>query len=129
MNITDKCGSDRHYGPRGLLGYFLAWAMAVLGLGIGVPIGLIVLAVGVCVALPDDWHFGTLPMLGLIIIDAFPCGWVLSGLGCWAFGSRWSRNHRTHILLGRPLEYWGLIIVGLGLLIVAMVSFGGVEIR
>jgi hypothetical protein len=129
MNTNDPCQSGRLHSAKHLVAQFFAWGIVVLTLGVGVPLAAIIVAFAVCATLPEDWQFGSLPMVGLMIIEAFPFGWVLSGLGCWVFGNHRSRNHTTYTLLGRPLECWGLITVALGVLIVGTISFAGVELR
>ena len=129
MENSIQFQSDSPNGSRDSLRQFVARITVLLTLCVGVPIAVIVVATIVCVALPDEWQFGSVFMVGLIIIDAFPCGWCFSGLGCWVLGRRWTRNQSTYRFLDGPLENWGLIMVGLGLLFVGAISILAVEIR
>ena len=126
---SKPCQGRPQYRFRGLLVRIFAWIMGLLGVGVGVPVTLIFLAVAVCAALPDECQGGSLPMFGLILLEGFPCGWILSGLGCWILGRRLSRDHRAFRVLHLPLEYWGLILVGLGLLSVGVLPILVPEIR
>jgi hypothetical protein len=122
MNISDPCMGDRTGGTEHRMPQLLAQAFVVFTLAVGVPFGVLILALAVTATLPVDWQFGSIPMVGLMIIETLPVGWVLSGLGCWMLGIHRSRNHETCRLLGRPLEDWGLIAVALGLLTVGAIS-------
>ncbi len=130
MNTTDQCQSDRQCSLTDLLGYSGVCAMVLLSLGVGVPIALVVFACAICVALPDEWQFGSEFVLAVILIDSFPCGGVLSGLGCWVLGRLRSSRQRTYVFSSLPLERWGLLMAGLGLLTVGIASVAvGMEFR
>lgn len=52
-----------------------------------------------------------------IIFGAFPIGWSFAGVGCWVLGRIWNRNGIAHSFLGRPVEFWGLILFVAGFIL------------
>jgi hypothetical protein len=122
MSASNQYQSDCQHVLRDWLRCFVVTGLVLLIAGVGVPVALMALAIAVCAVLPDEWQFGSIPMLALIVIDAFPCGWALSGLGSWLIGRHWSGNDRTVTVLGLRLEDCGVMVMGIGLLAVGIVS-------
>ena len=91
-------------------------AMLSWGIGIGVPVALIALALAFCATQPYDSGFGGIEMGCLIVIGSFLYGWMFSGIACCLFGRILNRGDRIR---RHQLESLGLrfFMAGLALLI------------